>query len=205
MHLQQHPPPLKLRRFLTVLAVITTSSQILAPPHLAGACVPHERDALLAFKRGISTNTTNLLASWRDDDGQEQSDCCRWRGVRCANRTSHVVELNLRNHAGSFYPSQEGMIGTISSSLVSLARLRRLDLSWNALEGPTGGRIPEFLGSFKNLRYLNLSYMSFSGAVPSQLRNLSKLEHLDLSYYSVFGQSTESSDVSWVTHLTMLQ
>ncbi|CAL4992572.1 unnamed protein product [Urochloa decumbens] len=201
-----HPPRLKLRRFLTVLAVVTTSSQVLGPPRRTGACVPHERDALLAFKRGISTDPANLLSSWRDDDGQEQSDCCRWSGIRCSNRTGRIVELNLRNHAGSFYPLQEGLIGNISSSLLSLARLRRLDLSWNALEGPTGGRIPEFLGSFKNLRYLDLSYMSFSGAVPSQLGNLSKLEHLDLSYYSVFGQgNTESSDVSWVMHLQMLQ
>jgi len=205
MHLQHPPPPVKLRRFLTVLAVLTTGSQILAPLQLAGACVPRERDALLAFKRGISTDTSNLLASWRDD-GQEQRDCCRWSGVRCGNRTGRIVELNLRNHAGSFYPLQEGLIGNISSSLLWLARLRRLDLSWNALKGPTGGRIPEFLGSFKNLRYLDLSYMSFSGAVPSQLGNLSKLEHLDLFNYGVFGRvNTESSDVSWVIHLPKLQ
>ncbi|CAO2149262.1 unnamed protein product [Urochloa humidicola] len=207
MRLQQHLPScLKLWRFLTVLAVITTGSEILAPPQLAGACVPRERDALLAFKRGISTDTTNLLASWRDDGGQEERDCCQWSGVRCSNRTGRIVELNLGNHAGSLYPLQEGLIGNISSSLLSLARLRRLDLSWNGLQGPTSGGIPEFLGSLKNLRYLALSYMSFSGAVPSQLGNLSKLEHLDLSYYSIFGHgNTESSDVSWVRLLPMLQ
>uniref|UniRef100_A0A0R0L144 Uncharacterized protein n=1 Tax=Glycine max TaxID=3847 RepID=A0A0R0L144_SOYBN len=41
-------------------------------------------------------------------------------------------------------------------------------------------QIPEYIGSFKNLRYLNLSYIGLSGRIPYELGNLLKLEYLDL-------------------------
>lgn len=162
-----HPPP-KLLLLLTVLLAASPHALAQRPP--AAACTPQERDALLAFKQGItiSSDTAGLLASWRKDD------CCQWRGVRCTNRTGHVVALNLRGHE---------LAGEISPSLLSLPHLEHLDLSSNSLVGPAGS-IPEFLGSLGNLRYLNLSGMPFSGEVPPHLGNLSKLHYLDLSSYA---------------------
>jgi hypothetical protein len=133
------------------------------------SCYPHEREALLAFKKGITDEPAGLLHSWN----QGEEDCCKWSGIRCSNWTGHVIGLHLGGTAAI-------LVGQISPSLLSLRHLEHLDLSWNNLTTPTGG-VPEFFGLLRNLRYLNLSYMSFTGMVPSSLGNLSKLHYLDLS------------------------
>ncbi|CAO2193301.1 unnamed protein product [Urochloa humidicola] len=156
----------------------------------SASCIPYERDALLAFKHGITRDPAGLLSSWRRDGGE---DCCQWEGVRCSNRTGHVHKLRLPS-AGT------ALVGKISSSLLGLEHLEHLDLSNNKLEGPTG-RLPEFLGSLTNLKYLNLSGINFYGEVPPQLGNLSKLQYLDLS--SMGG--TNSIDLSWLTRLPSIQ
>ncbi|KAK3118961.1 hypothetical protein QOZ80_9BG0711430 [Eleusine coracana subsp. coracana] len=161
------------------------------------SCIREERDALLAFKQGITSDPEGDLASWNED----QEDCCRWRGVRCSNTTGHVLKLRLRDtHADPYGDPITPLVGQISQSLLALERLEYLDLSSNHLEGTTG-RIPEFLGSLKNLKYLNLSGIMFSDKVPSQLGNLSNLQYLDLSGMD----GTYSTDVSWLTRLSFLQ
>ncbi|XP_066336586.1 receptor-like protein EIX2 [Miscanthus floridulus] len=161
------------------------------------SCIPHERDALLAFKHGVTSDTGGILSSWRRDGRHDEQDCCRWRGVRCSNRTGHVHELRL---GSTFGP--DNLAGQISPSLLALDHLEHLDLSRNELEGPTG-RIPEFLGSLKNLKYLNLSGIPFYGGVPPQLGNLSRLQYLDLSWNWMEG--TNSTDLSWLTHIPSIQ
>ncbi|XP_066333281.1 receptor-like protein EIX2 [Miscanthus floridulus] len=161
------------------------------------SCIPHERDALLAFKHGVTSDPGGVLSSWRRDGRHDEQDCCRWRGVRCSNRTGHVHELRLRS---TFGPD---LVGQISPSLLALDHLEHLDLSGNALAGPTG-RLPEFLGSLKNLKYLNLSDMPFYGGVPPQLGNLSRLQYLDLSSW-IGLPSMNSMDLSWLTHIPSIQ
>lgn len=149
---------------LILLITISTTSFLsvgsLKPQHRhGGGCIPSERAALLYFKRGIKSDPNNLLALWHG------WDCCRWRGVKCSNRTGHVLELHLRN------PNldMDGELGRedvnslsceISPSLLSLEHLEYIDLSMNYLLGPPI-RIPEFLGSIMNLKYLNLSGIPF--------------------------------------------
>jgi hypothetical protein len=146
-----------------------------------GRCLPHERGALLAFKRGITSDPAGRLASWHK--GEE--DCCRWTGVWCSNKTGHVLAIQLGNDNPEFFYTRNStaLAGQISPSLLSLHHLEHLDLSLNNVSGPAG-RLPEFLGLLKNLRYLNLSGTSFFGTVPPQLGNLSKLHYLDLSQLS---------------------
>ena len=161
------------------------------------SCIPHERDALLSFKHGVTSDPGRVLSSWRRDGSHDEKDCCYWRGVRCSNRTGHVHELRL---GSTFGPD---LAGQISPSLLALDHLEHLDLSGNDLAGPTG-RLPEFLGSLKNLKYLNLSGIPFYGGLPPQLGNLSKLQYLDLSN-SIFRGDTNSTDLSWLTRLSSIQ
>ncbi|OEL30807.1 hypothetical protein BAE44_0008173 [Dichanthelium oligosanthes] len=160
----------------------------------SASCVPHERDALLAFKHGVTSDPDGLLNSWRPDGGHGELDCCRWRGVLCSNQTGHVQKLRLRG------TGRKTLVGQISPSLLALEHLDHLDLSNNDLEGPNG-RLPEFLGSLKSLKYLDLSGIQFRGSVPPQLGNLSELQHLDLSNYG----GINSTDLSWLTRLPSIQ
>uniref|UniRef100_A0A0E0F6K1 non-specific serine/threonine protein kinase n=1 Tax=Oryza meridionalis TaxID=40149 RepID=A0A0E0F6K1_9ORYZ len=187
---------------LFAVTAVPEKARAVAPLPMPG-CAPRERDALLAFKRGIISDGAGLLASWKRDD----HDCCRWRGVRCSNLTGRVVKLRLRNNRAddlSFDSSDDAhggsLFGQISPSLLSLHHLKHLDLTWNQLQGPDG-RVPEFLGSFKKLRYLNLSGIPFSSEVPPQLGNLSKLHYLDLS----LSDNLYSTDLSWLARLPLLQ
>ncbi|KAL6843002.1 hypothetical protein ACP4OV_027315 [Aristida adscensionis] len=158
----------------------------------APACVPRERDALLAFKQAITSDPAGVLTSW-----QQGLDCCRWRGVLCSNLTGRVVGLRLRSDDSSY---RDALVGQISPSLLALEHLEHLDLSMNKLGGPSG-RVPEFLGSLRSLNYLNLSGIEFLGVVPPQLGNLSKLQYLDLSHTG----GTNSTDISWLARLRFLQ
>ena len=162
-----------------------------------GSCLPLERDALLTFKQGITSDPAGRLASWREG---EEEDCCRWRGVRCGNCTGHVLHLRLGNPNYDIIYSATAFVGQISPSLLALQHLQHLDLSYNNLSGSTG-RIPEFLGSLRNLKYLNLSGINFHGRVLPLFGNLTALRFLDLSGMG----ATYSTDVSWLTHLRSLQ
>ncbi|CDP16274.1 unnamed protein product [Coffea canephora] len=148
------------------------------------SCFENERRGLLEFKKDL-VDKSNRLASWTGED------CCSWEGVECNRSTGHVVKLDLHNNAvfdldrlifgdkqnySSIY-GETCLGGQISPSLVNLQHLHYLDLSSNYFAGI---RVPTFIGSLKNLRYLNLSNAGFDGTIPPQLGNLSALEYLDL-------------------------
>ncbi|KAJ6836742.1 putative leucine-rich repeat receptor-like protein kinase [Iris pallida] len=173
---------------------------------VASGCIESERNALVDFKRGLRDHA-GRLSSWTG------SDCCNWQGVACSNRTGHVVRLDLRNpHPFSTYtddpPYNKWSMGDeLRPSLLGLKNLRYLDLSMNYF----GGRpIPEFVGSIRNLRYLNLSRAGLGGPVPRQIGNLSSLQYLDLynvPYYRFSGHVPEFSidDPLWISGLSSLQ
>lgn len=164
---------------------LVTDARQFEPAHAAGvSCIERERDALLSFKQGIN-DTNNYLKSWQPG----RQDCCQWTGIACNNVTGHAIQLDL---SGTF------LDGQISPSLLSLEYLEYLNLSYTDLTGPNGG-IPEFLGSLKNLKHLDLSFVGFISTVPPQLGNLSKLEYLDL-----YGSNMYSTDISWLSRLPLL-
>ncbi|XP_059627612.1 receptor-like protein EIX1 [Cornus florida] len=153
-------------------------------------CIERERQALLEFKEGL-IDDYGILSSW--GSAEEKKDCCKWRGVRCSNSTGHVIMLNV--HA-KFY--LQPLRGKISPSLLELHHLKHLDLSVNDFNG---SRIPEFIGSFSRLKYLNLRETGFLGTIPNQFGNLSELRYLDLR----FNGYLSAKSVEWVSHLSLLK
>uniref|UniRef100_A0A3Q7HGC9 Uncharacterized protein n=1 Tax=Solanum lycopersicum TaxID=4081 RepID=A0A3Q7HGC9_SOLLC len=80
------------------------------------------------------------------------------------------------------------------------SHLRYLDLSSNNFGG---NQIPKFFGSFRILRYLNLSNSGFDGPVPPHIGNLSRLHFLDLSSYSTNGPF--ANNLKWFIRLQSLK
>ncbi|CAL5053285.1 unnamed protein product [Urochloa decumbens] len=149
------------------------------------SCIAKERFALISLKSSL-LDPANRLSSWKGHD------CCQWKGVQCSNRTGHVIRLDLLGpDCDNSIVSKQALEGNISSLLVDLKHLRYLDHSCNRFRMV---QIPEFLGSFHKLRYLDLSLSSFIGRIPPQLGNLpNKLEPLrnltvlDLGYNNLTG------------------
>ncbi|XP_074282422.1 receptor-like protein EIX2 [Silene latifolia] len=172
-------------------------------------CKKHELDALLKFKQSFTQDPKKLLSSWVGED------CCQWHGVTCDNVTHNVVKLNLRSQPQPFYdivlgyyftgclpdPKVSMLSSGLSSALLELKLLTHLDLSGNDF---SWSRIPEFIGSLRHLRYLNLSSAGFFGPIPPQLGNLTNLEHLDL-HECLESNALYSDAFGWAFGLLKLQ
>ncbi|GKE07339.1 leucine-rich repeat protein [Tanacetum coccineum] len=135
-----------------------------------------------------------MLSSWVGND------CCEWERVHCDKVTGKVDSLHLRGRDDGIINSFEYLIGKeVITCLKDLRHLKFLDLSGNDFRG---SRIPEFIGSFKQLSYLNLSN-AFSGIIPPRIGNLSNLVVLDLK--TITDPSLMSDDMSWISGLSSLK
>ncbi|XP_058076485.1 receptor-like protein EIX1 [Magnolia sinica] len=153
-------------------------------------CLDWERKALTTFRKSLN-DSSSRLSSWDDT-----SDCCNWTGITCNNKTQYVVHLDC---------SRLGLSDRIDPAVVELKHLQLLDLTYNAFNGIP---IPQFVGSMKELRHLNLSEAGFSGRIPHQLGNLSHLISLQLSSFyltSDYYPSLSSENLWWLTNLTSLK
>ncbi|KAK8358680.1 hypothetical protein V6Z11_A04G039000 [Gossypium hirsutum] len=159
-------------------------------------CKDSERKALLEFKHNLQAMDSSghdALSSWKSEE------CCLWDGVNCNSLTGHVEMLDFMYR--SWF-----VAGTISPSLLKLHHLTSLNFFGNDFNGSL---IPEFFGSLKNLKLLDLSNANFGGPIPSQLGNLSMLETLGLGGNSIgvtFTNLSNANDWSQViSHLPFLE
>ncbi|PWA67556.1 leucine-rich repeat protein [Artemisia annua] len=161
----------------------------LCAPNITADCSKQERLALLKFKHSVN-DVADMLSSWVGND------CCQWERVHCDKVTGKVDSLHLRGRKDII--RDEYLIGKeVITSLEDLRHLKVLDLSGNDFRK---SRIPEFIGSFKQLSYLNLSDAEFSGIIPPHIGNLSNLKVLDLRSSTLM-----SDDTSWMSGLALLK
>ncbi|CAN6470157.1 unnamed protein product [Victoria cruziana] len=73
--------------------------------------------------------------------------------------------------------------GIVSSGVLEIPNLTRLDLSFNKFSG----ELPVELTRASSLKYLILSNNSFSGSIPPEFGNLTGLQALDISYNQLTG------------------
>ncbi|PON42108.1 Leucine-rich repeat domain containing protein [Parasponia andersonii] len=159
-------------------------------------CKEAERQALLKIKAELNVfgQKYKILESWGKEE--ETRECCEWIGVRCDNKSDHVITVDLSPSTfdrNDYTPLQ----GNISSSFAYLQYLTYLDLSTISFFLQP---IPSFIGTLTKLRYLNLSHTGMSGEIPQQLGKLSSLETLDLHHNFL-----ETSSLKWASNLSSLQ
>ncbi|CAL5024099.1 unnamed protein product [Urochloa decumbens] len=130
-----------------------------------------ERQALLDFRQGITSDPLGVLSSWTKD-----SLYCSWRGVTCGNALPlRVVSLQLNSLQ---------LTGQLPPSLANLTSVTRLNLGNNSFFGV----IPEELGNSMSLSKLILSRNNLYGVIPATLfANTSTLTRVDLQKNSLTG------------------
>ncbi|KAL6206250.1 hypothetical protein ACLB2K_023498 [Fragaria x ananassa] len=199
---------------LQFLLLLILASSCLNTNSTVESCMEEERQALLNFKQHL-IDQSGRLSSWVGHQ------CCQWRGISCNNHTGRIVSLDLRNPYpfGEFDDwnytkfNKSCLGGKLHPSLLGFKHLSYLDLSQNCFHGI---HIPNFIGDLTSLRYLNLSYYSWSGSfvgeIPPSLGNLSNLNYLDLSTdydsdtsYHLDLSNVYSKSLNWLSHLSSLK
>uniref|UniRef100_M8BJ30 LRR receptor-like serine/threonine-protein kinase GSO1 n=1 Tax=Aegilops tauschii TaxID=37682 RepID=M8BJ30_AEGTA len=173
----------------------------LPPPLSDTLCIPRERDALLVFKASL-TDPGNYLWSWQGED------CCRWKGVECSNRTSHVVKLELDGSNTMGWPVGEHYASTVAlqphitrdsaSDLTWISRLWKLQyLAMSQVDLSVAVNWAHVVNMLPSLVTLELQSCGLKSTMPPPLHsNLTSLENLYLDSNS-FNSSFGANYLAW--------
>ncbi|KAI3676665.1 hypothetical protein L1987_86277 [Smallanthus sonchifolius] len=189
-------------KYLVVVVLIAAVSSTVVT-----SCPPSDREALLAFKSGLTEPYLGIFKTWTG------TDCCtNWYGISCDPTDGRVNDIILRGESedkifekagrsgymtGSLSPSicsldrlttlivadWKGISGEIPACITSLPHLRILDLIGNQISG----KIPADIGKLEKLTVLNVADNKIAGEIPSSIVNLRSLMHLDLSNNQISG------------------
>ncbi|KAK4352858.1 hypothetical protein RND71_028376 [Anisodus tanguticus] len=174
--------PVPLFFFLSILTLQCLTS-------IAAKCHMDDESALLAFKSGITSDPSGMLASWKAG-----TDCCTWSGVACGE-DNRVTSLSLSGQPGK----NEILSGTISSSLSKLKKLNSLYLY--DLKNLTG--TPNFLLGLPEIGYVYIENNKLSGRIPTSIGNLTQL--VALSFFGNQLTGPIPSSIGQLTQLTQLK
>ncbi|XP_010537627.1 PREDICTED: probable LRR receptor-like serine/threonine-protein kinase At4g20940 [Tarenaya hassleriana] len=135
--------------------------------------------ALLEFKKGIKHDPTGyVLNSWNEESIDFNGCPSSWNGIVCnGGNVAGVVLDNL------------GLSADADLSLFSnLTLLVKLSLANNSISGV----LPDNLGDFKSLQFLDLSDNLFSSLLPSGIGKSTSLRNLSLAGNNFSGEIPES-------------
>lgn len=135
--------------------------------------------ALLEFKKGIKHDPTGfVLNSWNDESIDFNGCPSSWNGIVCnGGNVAGVVLDNLGLSADADF-----------SMFSNLTKLVKLSMSNNSISGV----LPNNLGSFKNLQFLDLSDNLFSSSLPKEIGRSVSLRNLSLAGNNFSGEIPES-------------
>ncbi|KAL3520262.1 hypothetical protein ACH5RR_018411 [Cinchona calisaya] len=123
---------------------------------------------LLEFKKGIKHDPTGyVLQSWNEESIDFNGCPSSWNGIMCnGGNVAAVVLDNL------------GLLADADLSVFSnLTMLVKLSMSNNSITG----KLPNNIGDFKSLEYLDLSGNLFFSTLPPGIGNLGSLKNLSLA------------------------
>ncbi|KAG4960780.1 hypothetical protein AAZX31_13G257400 [Glycine max] len=133
------------------------------------SCDPHDLSALKEFAGNLTSGS--IITAWPND-----TFCCNWLGVVCANVTGDAGGTVASRVTKLILPKMS-LNGTISPSLAQLDQLNVLNLSFNHLKGA----LPVEFSKLKQLKFLDVSHNMLSGPVAGALSGLQSIEVLNIS------------------------
>ncbi|KNA21046.1 hypothetical protein SOVF_046350 [Spinacia oleracea] len=167
------------RVVLVSLYLVSTMGQLPSPDIIS----------LLQFKKGIKHDPTGyVLNSWNEESIDFNGCPSSWNGIVCNG--GHVAGVVLDNLS----LSAEADL----SVFANLTMLVKLSMANNSISG----NLPDNIGSFDKLQYLDISNNLFAGSLPSEIGGLATLQNLSFAGNNFSGPIPDS--ISGLTSLESL-
>lgn len=154
---------------------------------------------LLEFKKGIKHDPTGyVLQSWNEESIDFNGCPSSWNGIMCnGGNVAAVILDNLGLSADAdlsvfsnltmlvkLSMSNNSVTGKLPNNIGDFKSLEYLDLSDNLFFST----LPPGIGNLGSLKNISLAGNNFSGSIPDTISGLRSIQSLDLSHNSFFGE-----------------